>query len=257
MKISTTPSKRITKVLAIAFWLLVWQLAAMAIGHDILLVSPIVVLQKLAVLIVQPEFWRSIFFSFTRILAGFGLAIVVGTVFAAMSAVMPWFRTLLQPLTSVIKATPVVSFIILALIWLDSRSLSMFISFLMVMPIIYTNTLQGFLNVDKQLLELAQVFRISPMKKLLYIYLPDIMPFFVSACSVSIGLCWKSGITAEVIGTPVGSIGENLYNAKLYLETGELFAWTVVIIILSVLFEKVFLSLIHKIQKKIEGKYAA
>ena len=121
----------------------------------------------------------------------------------------------------------------------------------MVFPVVYTNVINGITNVDAKLLEMAKVYGISPLKKLLYIYLPDVMPFFVSACTVSLGLCWKSGIAAEVIGQPTGSIGDMLYKAKIYLETADLFAWTLAIVIISVLFEKLFLFILGIIEKQI------
>jgi NitT/TauT family transport system permease protein len=141
----------------------------------------------------------------------------------------------------VIKSVPVASFIILCLIWLSSKSLSIFIGFLMVLPIVYTNMLHGIKSTDTKLLEMATLFRVGWGKKLKYIYLPHLKPYILSACSVSIGLAWKAGIAAEVIGIPDGSIGERLYEAKVYLSTADLFAWTAVIVVISVIFEKVFL----------------
>ena len=122
----------------------------------------------------------------------------------------------------------------------------------MVLPIVYINCLSGILQVDRELLEMARVFRVPLRRRLLYIYLPDVMPFLISAASVSLGLCWKSGIAAEVIGLPTGSIGERLYEAKIFLQTGELFAWTVVIILVSVAFEKLVLALLRMLQQRLE-----
>ena len=160
-------------------------------------------------------------------------------------------ETLLRPITVVIKATPVASFIILVLLWFSSKNLSVIISMLMVFPVIYLNTLEGIKSTDQKLIEMAKVFRMPLLKRILYIYLPSVIPFFVSACSVSLGLCWKSGIAAEVIGIPDGSIGELLYSAKIYLQTAELLAWTVIIVVISVLFEKLFMALLRWIVKKL------
>ena len=96
---------------------------------------------------------------------------------------------------------------------------------------------------------MAQIFSVKWYKKFKYIYIPEIMPFFISACSVGIGFCLKSGIAAEVIGIPTGSIGEKMYIAKLWLNTNELFAWTLVIIIISIMFEKLFVRLIERMKK--------
>ena len=162
-----------------------------------------------------------------------------GSAFFAMEVLM-------EPLIMVIKATPVASFIILCLIWIPSRNLSVFISFLMVFPVVYTNILEGIRQTDKQLLEMADSFGAGVGKKLQFIYLSQVMPYAVTACKLGLGLCWKAGIAAEVIGIPAGSIGEKLYKAKVYLETPDLFAWTIVIIAVSVGFEKIFMFVLRR-----------
>ena len=257
MRPSTTRNKRPKKeallpFVAAAFWLLLWQAASVWVGIEILLVSPLTVLATLWKLVAQPAFWRAVGFSFVRIVGGFALAWAVGVLLSVAAAWSPAVRILLTPLTATIKATPVASFIILALVWIPSKNLSVFISFLMVLPIVYINCLQGILRVDPDLLEMARVFHVSRRRRLLYIYLPDVMPHLISAASVSLGLCWTSGIAAEVIGLPAGSIGERLYEAKVFLLTGELFAWTVVIILVSVAFEKLVLALLRAFQRRLE-----
>lgn len=145
------------------------------------------------------------------------------------------------------KGGAVASFIILILIWVPSRNLSFIISFLIALPVIYTNVLYGIENTNKELLEMAEVFRVSPGKRIWYIYMSETLPYLRAACSVSLGLCWKAGVAAEVIGIPSGSVGEKLYEAKIYLQTPELFAWTLTIILLSVWFEKIFLFIIDHV----------
>lgn len=239
--------------LAIVFWLAVWQAASLIIGQELFLASPIVVIKTLLQLITEASFWKTLFFSFSRIVFGFLLAIVLGILFAVLSFRFVIVKILLYPITSLIKSTPVVSFIILALLWVGSRNLSVIISFLMVFPVIYNNTLQGITEVDKQLIEMADVFRIPVFSRIVFIYVHEVMPYFIAGCTVSLGLCWKSGVAAEVIGIPSGSIGERLYQAKIYLNSGELFAWTLVIIVISVFFEKIFLYFLSSIKKGIEN----
>ena len=123
----------------------------------------------------------------------------------------------------------------------------------MVFPVIYLNLLEGIKSTDKQLLEMSKILRFGRLKTLIYVYFPQVMPFLTSACSVALGLCWKSGVAAEVIGISTGSIGEMLYRAKLYFETGDLLAWTAVIILISTVFEKLFMLILRLIRKKIEG----
>lgn len=135
--------------------------------------------------------------------------------------------------------------IILALILFSSHNLSVLISFLMVLPIIYASVLEGIRAADHQLLEMAKLFRVPPVRCIRYVYLPQVMPYFHSACGSALGLCWKAGIAAEVIGMPRGSIGECLQQAKVYLDTPDLFAWTLVIVVISLAFEKVFIAFMN------------
>lgn len=245
MKASTSQDKRrIENIAAVAFALTVWQVGAMLLGESLLLVTPVDVVRRLFTLLPEPDFIKAAGFSFLRIVAGFLLALIIGGLLSALAGRFHIAEVMVRPFIAVIKSVPVASFIILCLIWLNSRSLSIFISFLIALPIIYTNLLQGMKSTDTKMIEMADIFHVSWLKRIKYIYLPQLKPFLISSCSVAIGLAWKSGIAAEVIGIPAGSIGEKLYEAKVYLSTGDLFAWTVVIVILSIVFEKLFLRLI-------------
>lgn len=252
MLISTINNKSNIRLWTVIFWMLVWQLVSMWVGQEILLVSPVSVILRLSELVLESTFWSSIFFSFKRIVIGFIMAVILGVLLASLSAFNKRVRELMAPLVAVIKATPVASFIILVLIWIPSRNLSVFISFLMVFPIIYTNVLEGIGRTDPKLIEMANIFSISRWRRFCFIYVSEVMPFFRTACSVGLGLCWKSGIAAEVIGIPKGSIGENLYQAKIYLNTPDLYAWTLVIIMISLLFEWIFLRCVDLAVKRIE-----
>lgn len=227
------------KAAAVALALCLWQAAAMAL-HSFLLVSPLKVLERLTVLVRDAAFYRTVGFSLLRIAAGFALGFGGGALLAVAASRCRTVETLLWPYITVIKTTPVASFIILCLIWLSASNLSVFIAFLMVLPIAYSNLLQGIRQTDPALLEMARVFRLGFGRRLCFIYLPQLKPYLLSAATVSLGLAWKAGIAAEVIGIPDGSIGERLYEAKVYLNSADLFAWTVVIIAVSVLFEKLF-----------------
>lgn len=233
---------------AVLFWMIVWQFVSVWLDSDILLVSPVKVVCRLGQLMLTVPFWKAVCFTLLRIASGFLLAVAVGVVLAAAAASrFAWVQELLAPVMLAVKSVPVASFIILALIWFSSRNLSILISFLIVLPVIYTNVLSGIRSVDRQLLEMAQVFRIPGVCVVRYIYLPQIMPFFYSACSVALGMSWKAGVAAEVIGIPKGSVGERLQQAKVYLDTPDLFAWTLVIVTASLCFEKIVLSMLGKI----------
>lgn len=235
------------KIWVIIFWLCFWQVGSLIIGKEILIVSPIKVIERLGQLVIETEFWKSIYFSFFRISLGFLCACIVGILLAALSARFLIIRELIYPMILAIKSIPVASFVILALLWFSSRNLSICISFLIVLPVIYTNVLKGIQETDRELLEMIKIFQIPKRFTIKYLYIFQIMPFFQSGCEISLGLCWKSGIAAEVIGMPNGSIGEKLQQAKIYLDTKDLFAWTFVIVLISLFFEKSFLSLLKKV----------
>ena len=179
--------QRLEKAGAVLFALIVWQIASLMLGQELLLVSPIKVVQRLLSLCAVPDFWDSIGFSFVRIMEGFFTALLAGTVLAVAAGRFHLVDVLLWPFMAAIKATPVASFIILCLVWLNSASLSVFIAFLMVLPIIYTNMLEGITNTDKKLLEMADVFHIGLFRRIHYIYLPQLMPYFLAACCQKIG----------------------------------------------------------------------
>ena len=240
---------------AVGFWLLVWQLAAVLLAAayphgGLLLASPLASLRRLGELAVTAAFWRAVGWSAARVFGGFLLACLAGTALAALAARYPPAEELLAPVAAAVKATPVASFIILALVWLDSRHLPGFISFLMVFPTVYLNLLEGIRQTDRKLLEMARVFHVPLTRRLRGIYLPQVLPYFRSAASLGLGLCWKAGIAAEVIGLPAGSMGERLYTAKIYFQTPDLFAWTAAVVAVSAVFERLFLRLVDALAGK-------
>ena len=147
---------------------------------------------------------------------------------------------------------PVASFVVICLIWLSAQNLSVFISFLIVLPVVYGNMLEGIKSEDKKMLEVGRVFGMPFLKRVLYIHMPQLKPFILSACMTSLGMSWKAGVAAEIIGTPDGSIGKQLYYAKIYLDTDDLLCWTVIIVIISVAFEKLFMLLLRRFYRRLE-----
>ncbi len=243
----------IKKLLVILFWLGVWQVLYLTVKQEILLVSPAQVFFRLIELVKTNSFWVSTFRSLLRIMEGYLLAIAVGTLLAVLTTKFKIVNDLLYPILSIIKATPVASFIILALVWIGRDNVPMFISFLMVMPMVWSNVSTGIKSVDGQLVEMANAFDMNKSKTIRYIYVPSVMPSFLSACTTGLGFAWKSGIAAEVISTPEHSIGTHLFNAKIYIETCDLFAWTIVVVLLSVIIEKILVRLLNKVAGR-QGK---
>lgn len=232
---------RLTAILF--FWLLLWQTAAMAIRNPILLVGPADVLASLLGWLKTSGFWQTLLFSFSRILTGFFCAAAAGTLLGTAAVSVPVIREFLAPLMLLAKSVPVASFVILALIWAGAANLSIFISFLVSLPLFYTATRTGLQSADRKLLELCHVFRVSRLKRIRTVYLPALLPHLLSSADSALGLAVKSGVAAEVIGVPDHSIGEQLYMAKIYLSTADLFAWTFIIILSAWLLE----HLLHRL----------
>lgn len=230
------------KVGAALLALTFWEIAALLIHQRILLVTPVAVARRLCTIWRVEGFARAIWFSFYHIADGFLLGLILGCLLAYLAAKHPVVETLLWPWMATIKSVPVASFVVICLIWLSARNLSVFISFLIVIPIIYQNVLEGLRAENREMQEVATVFQLPWRKRFRYIELPKLRPFLLSACRVTTGMAWKAGIAAEIIGVPNGSIGKMLYTAKIYLDTDDLLAWTVIIVVISVVAEKVFLA---------------
>ena len=240
------------RIFSVGLALLVWQVAALWMHNRLLLVGPIEVVRRLGSLLGEGETWQTIFFTLRRISLGFLLAFGAALLLAALSAAFPVVEVLLRPYILAIQSVPVASFIVIALLWLSGKHLSTFISFLMVLPVLYANALQGLQAADRQLLEMARVFRIPLHRQIPGIYLPALAPSLRSGSRVALGMCWKSGVAAEVIAVTSHSIGGMLYDAKVYLEIADLFAWTAVIVVVSACFERVFLFLLDRLFLAVE-----
>ncbi len=239
-------------ITAICFWLFVWHFLSLKINSSIFLPSPESTYKALLRISKRAGFWQTIFNTFSKIAKGFLLALIAGTILSVISAFVKIIDVLVSPFMRLLKTVPVASFIILALLWVKSDKLSVLISFVMVTPVVYINILQSFDNVDNNLLEMADIFNVGLLRRLRFIYVPALVSGFMSACKIGLGFCFKAGIAAEIIGLPFQSIGSELYKSKLYLMTDELFAWTVVIVLMSAFFEGVCIYLLNKLSCIIE-----
>lgn len=243
-------SKRLPKcaelLLPPAFWLGVWQLFAFLVdrhvqgrGNELLLPYPITVARALVRLAGSGTFWVTAAASLGRILLGLAAGTGLGVLLAWAVYRFPWADRLLSPALRVIRATPVASFILLVLLWTGKNAVPAIISGLMVLPVVWANLVRGLGETDPKLLELARAYRFSRWKTARLIYLPSLRPYFLSAVTTALGLAWKSGVAAEVLCIPRAAIGTRIYESKLYLEIPDLFAWTAVVVALSLLLEGV------------------
>ena len=235
--------KDLLKRSAVAAWLALWQILYLTLGRAIILPSPLSVARRMAELIITLPFWRDIAASLIRILIGYLSALVTGVAIGILTAKSKVMDAFLSPISRIVRATPVASFIMLLFLFLTKEHIPIVTSFLMVMPVVWSNVYEGITGTDVKLLEMARVFRLSFSDTLRHVYLPGIMPFFMAG----MGLAWKAGIAAEVLASPSLSIGTELYNAKIYLETVDLFAWTAVIILISITLERLFVRLLRRI----------
>lgn len=238
--------KCIKWLLPLAFWLGVWQLAAMAVGQELLLPSPVSVAKVLARLAVAGPFWLTALASLGRIFGGLIVGCLLGGVLAWLTYRFRWAELILSPAIRVVRATPVVCFILLVYLWVARARIPGVIAALMVMPVMWGNLDAGLRATDPQLLELATAYRFPGWKTVRLIYLPSLRPHFISGFLTALGLAWKSGVAAEVICPPKLAIGTEISFARTALETPELFGWTLVIIALSLVLESLFRRLLKR-----------
>lgn len=232
------------------FWIAMWCAVSYRVNTELLFPSPLSVIEALCTLIVTREFWITAAYSLFRVTIGILLSLIIGSGLAVMTERISILKLTLSPVISIIKSTPVASFIILALLWVERGSLPILITALIIIPIIWSNVSEGIRSVDKSLIEVAKIYGFSIPKRIIKLYVPSIAPFFVAACRSSLGMAWKAGISAEVLATPENAIGKELYFSKTYLETPSLFAWTLVVIVLSILIEKLFIEVLSRSAKK-------
>lgn len=240
-------------ILILSFWLALWAGIAALVGRELLLPGPWVVCRRLGELVVTAELWQTVGVSLARILLGAAAGIALGTLLAALTCRVRALDALLSPLLTIVRSTPVASFILLVLIWVGRDILPSVIVLIMVVPVVWANVAAGVRGTAPDLLAMARVYRFPAMRTLRRVYVPSVMPHFLSACQTALGLAWKAGVAAEVLTVPRLAIGKHLYESKLYLETVDLFAWTVVVILCSLVIDKLLAALIGRLRRRRTG----
>lgn len=247
------PRDFVRKAVIVIVWLLIWQIASILTGLELILASPVKVFFCMVQMLGSKTFYTSMAGSFTGIALGFCIAFLAGSALGMAAFVQRGVKEFLAPVVYLCKTLPVVSFIILVLIWAGSRHLSTVISAIVVFPVIYIGVLNGLAQTDEKLLEMAAVFGIKGYRKWRYIYGPGLFTGWMDSCKVGLGMCWKAGVSAEVIGLPLHGIGSQMYLSKLYLLTGDLLAWSFWLLLLSLGFEKLVLRGLKGLKMKLEG----
>lgn len=248
MMISTIKNNKYVKgFLTAIFWLAIWQFLSLAIDNEILLPSVFKTAAALFKMVQQSEFWLDCMSSMLRIVTGFLFGVVLGIFLAVATSFVPVINTLVSPIIKIIRAVPVASFIILALAWFSTTVLPIFISLLMVMPLVWSATSDAIQSVDKKIIEMSELFRFGIADKIFKIYMPFCLSKVASSSLTALGFAWKSSVAAEVICRPIHSLGGSMYTSKLYLEMNECFAITFTIVVLSLVLERVIRTLIRKV----------
>lgn len=233
----------------IAVYVLIWQLLSMLFDSSLLLPAPKDTAAAIVSILKTASGWLSIGATVLRILCGFCLGCVIGVLLAVLTAKVRVLAWLLQPLRTVIKTTPITSFALILLIALVSDLVPVAVSAIVVVPMIWRTTEEAIIGLDPKLSEMGKVF-LSPLKQLRYVSLPQILPQFFATASTALGFAWKAVITAEILSLPKKGIGNQMYLDKVYLDTADLFAWTLLVIVFSVVIESLVGLLLKKAGKK-------
>lgn len=242
-----TGGNKLWRILApAAFWLGVWALCAAGVGKELLLPSPAAAFHALCRLAVTGDFWRSVLMSLARVGLGFLLGAALGTFLGIATAAWGWCDLLLSPALRAIRTVPVVAFILLLYFWLPTGRVPVAVSALMALPVAWRAAGQGVAAADPQLLALAGAYGLTPWRRVTHIYLPAALPALAAGWETALGLAWKSGVAAEVLCQPKWAVGTGLQISKAYLDTPDLFAWTAVIVLLSLLTEWVLGLLLRR-----------
>lgn len=245
--------KTVNILISVFAWFLIWQIAALFINNSVILPGPIPTLLAFFLLFTKKYFWKAILFSLLRIIAGFIIGIILGIALSLICRLLPFLNRFISIGMSVIKSTPVASLIMILWLIFKSGNVPIVIAVLMVMPLVWQNLSDGFDAIDKELDELTRVFCLSKKKRLKLLVFPTLLRYFIPAVLTSVGLAWKAGIAAEIISVVKYSIGKYIYDAKATFESADMLAWTLVVIVISVLFE----LLVKLLLRKVKGCYGA
>lgn len=232
-------------LLPLIFWLGVWALCALIVGKELILPGPWAVARRLLELVPTAMFWRSVGASVGRILAGFLWGSLLGMGLGVVTAASKWGDALLSPALRAVRTVPVVSFILLLFFSLPTHRVPTVVAGLMALPVVWRAARQGIAAADPRLLELSGAYRLGFGRKVWYVYLPTALPALYAGWETALGLAWKSGVAAEVLCQPKWGAGAQLQTAKAYLDAPGLFAWTAVIVVLSLCMEGLLKLALH------------
>ncbi|MCR4426120.1 MAG: ABC transporter permease [Firmicutes bacterium] len=226
--------------------LAVWKIAAVWVGNELFLPGPESTLRVFTQLAAARPFWTHLAATMIRGLAGFGISYAVGVAAGLATGLNSWFDTAFRPFLVTIRSTPFMAVTVLALIWFRSDTVPVFVTFLMVFPLVTQNVRDGIRDIDVRLVQMARVYRVRQGRILRELYLPAILPYLAAGATAGLGLTWKATISAEVISNPRWGIGTQMDRARVFLNTSEVFAWTAVVIALGLAFDRLIDGAVQK-----------
>lgn len=215
-----------------------WKIAAWYFDSDFIIPHPEKTLLKTLSLFTENQFLFIVGATVLRGLIGFTISLVFGVGVGILAGISPNFNAFLKPLLVTIRSTPVIAIILLALIWLNSSSVPIFIAILTMFPFICTNVIDGITSVDPHLVEMANIYKVTKPTIIKEVYVPAIMPFIISGASSAMGIGWRAIIIGEVLSQPKFGIGTVMHSAQTFLNVDLVIAWTIVAVIISYVFEK-------------------
>ena len=227
-----------------------WFAASAAINRGIILPDPLETLSALGRLAGDSGFYRALASTVLRALLGFVIAYAGGGTLGLLAARFPLAKGALAPVVVVIRSTPVVAIILLAMIWIPAGGVAILVSVLMTLPIVYESLRRGLAELDADLLEMARSFSVSRKGIIAHIVIPSLRPFFLSAGASALGITWKVIVAAEVLAQPQHGIGTAMQVSRMNLMTAEVFALTLVAILLSGISEGVLNTLARRSRRR-------
>ena len=238
MENSSANKKRIYGAASVALLILLWELAALIVASDHILPGPWTTLLATLRLFTSISFLTVVGSTVLRGLAGFAIAVAGGVLTGIAGGLSDAFHAFMKPWIVVLRSTPVVAFVLLALIWFDSGSVPVFIGILTMFPMVYLNIVEGIRSVDPKIVEMASFYNVGRRRLVREVYLPSIEPFAVSGISSAVGIGWRAIVVGEVLSVPQYGIGTVMHSAQTFLQVDVLIAWTLVAILFGALFER-------------------
>lgn len=244
-RIFITLKNRFLLLVSTVILILLWKLLSTFMGSEIILPSPESAFRALIELFYQKNFAQSVLFTIRRGLIGFLLSASAALVLGIAAGENKIVYNLFKPLLTIVKTVPLLSVVLLAIIWFKTENVPVFVCFLVVFPVISANVIEGIKNVDSHLLEMAGIYRVGKKRIILQIYLPSLVPYLLAGLSTAAGITWKAVIAAEVISMPRYAIGTAMQLSQIQLNTADLFAWTIIAVIISAASEVFLMALQH------------